>query len=172
MSRPKDQCSRFNAQCSMANTPYSPHPTSHFPIPNPQSLIPPPRSGVVLVVVIVCLVVAMAVFMSVVKLATAQRQTIKTQQWQAQAAWLAEAGLERAAARLATDPSYTGETWTIAGDQLGGPDGAAVAIRLEAVPGEPNRRLVRVQADYPDDPRDRARQEKQIVMQIPKGKEP
>ena len=124
------------------------------------------RQGVVLVVVIVCVMVAAVVFTSIVKLAAAQRRMIDRQSWQMQATWLAESGLERAAWRLAADPNYPGETWTLPADQLAGTDGAVVKINVETIPELPNRRLVRIRADYPDHPQHRSRQSKQAVVQL------
>ena len=123
------------------------------------------RRGAVLVVVLVCLAVAAAMFVVLVKLAATGRQSMQTQCWRMQAQWLAESGLERAAARLAADAKYTNETWTLAAEELGG-DAGVVRIRTEAVADQPNRRLVSVEADYPDDPQHRVRCNKQIVVDV------
>ena len=122
------------------------------------------RRGAVLVVVLVCLAVAAAMFVVLVKLAATGRQSMQTQCWRMQAQWLAESGLERAAARLA-GAKYTNETWTLAAEELGG-DAGVVRIRTEAVADQPNRRLVSVEADYPDDPQHRVRCNKQIVVDV------
>jgi Tfp pilus assembly protein PilV len=124
------------------------------------------RQGAVLVLVIVCVVVALVLLLSIAKLAAAGRRMTDQQSWQLQATWLAESGLERAAWRLAADADYTGETWTLSADQLADDDSAVVAIQVEPLPEQPNRRLVRVQADYPDHPQHRARQSTQAVVQL------
>jgi Tfp pilus assembly protein PilV len=124
------------------------------------------RRGAVLVVVLVCLAVAAAMFVVLVKLAATGRQSMQTQCWRMQAQWLAESGLERAAARLAADAKYTNETWTISAEELGGDAAGVVRIRAEAVADRPNRRLVSVEADYPDDPQHRVRCNKQIVVDV------
>jgi hypothetical protein len=93
------------------------------------------------------------------------RNAQQTQHWGVQAQWLAEAGLERAAARLAGQPGYSGETWTIPAGQLGGNVGAVVRIRVESVARPPARRRVAVEADYPDDPLHRSRCTKEIVLE-------
>ena len=134
-----------------------------------------PRSGVrrcrargaVLMVALVCVIIASVVFLSVLRVARMERQRLETEAWQVQAGWLAESGLERAAARLADQPGYTGETWNVPAGLLGGQDAAVVQIRVEAVPGKPKNRLVRVQADYPDHPQERARESKQAVVHLP-----
>jgi Tfp pilus assembly protein PilX len=124
------------------------------------------RQGAVLVVVLVCAMVALVIFASIVKLAAAGRRMADERSWEVQAIWLAESGLERAAWRLTADADYTGETWTLSADQLAAADGAVVEIQVEPIPEQPNRRLVRVQADYPDHPQHRARQSKQVVVQL------
>jgi hypothetical protein len=50
---------------------------------------------------------------------------------QAQAVLLAEAGLVRARVRVDGDASYSGETWQIAAESIGGRDGAQVVIAVE-----------------------------------------
>jgi Tfp pilus assembly protein PilV len=116
--------------------------------------------------VLVCAMVALAILVSLVKLAVAERRLVDQEAWRVQAAWLAEAGLERAAWRLAADADYAGETWSLSPEQLAATDSAVVRIRVEAVPQHPNRRLVRVQADYPDHPQHRARESKQAAVEL------
>jgi Tfp pilus assembly protein PilV len=120
--------------------------------------------------VLVCAMVALAILVSLVKLAVAERRLVDQQAWQTQAAWLAESGLERAAWRLAADASYTGETWTLSPEQLTAADSAVVRIQVEAIPQQPNRRLVSVQADYPDHPQHRSRESKQAVVELAQGR--
>ncbi len=84
--------------------------------------------------------------------------------WNLQAQWLAEAALERAAARLAKDSKYAGETWTVSAGEFVGRQGGAVKIRVGPDAGHPGRRVVRVEAYYPDDPVHRGRWEKQVTM--------
>jgi len=121
----------------------------------------------VLLVALVVVAVASMVFLSVLKSANAQRQRLQTELWRVQAAWLAESGLERAAARLATQPDYPGESWSVPAEQLGGPLAAAVRIRVEAAPAKAKDRVVRVEADYPDHPQDRVRESRQTVIRVP-----
>jgi len=122
------------------------------------------RRGAVLIVVLVCLAAAGALFAVLARQALQERRSTERLLWNAQAAWLAEAGAERAAARLAVDPAYAGETWNLSPADLAGADGGAVRIRVEKVAGNPNRRKVRVEADYPDDPTHRVREIKEIFI--------
>lgn len=116
--------------------------------------------------VIVCAMVTLVIFISIVKLAVAGRRMSHQRSWQVQATWLAESALERAAWRLAADADYTGETWTLPAQQIGGSEAAVVEIRVETITEQPNRRLVRIQANYPEHPQHRARQSKQAVVQV------
>ncbi len=100
---------------------------------------------------------ATAIFFSVVRHAALQRQALRSQWQQAQAAWLAESAIERAAARLAAQPDYRGETWNVSADELGGPDAGVAVIRVESTAERPGRRTISVEADYPDHPHLRAR---------------
>jgi len=117
-------------------------------------------------VAIVCIAVASVIFLSILRLSVAERTRVEVEAWQVQAAWLAESALERAAARLADDPDYEGETWSLSAEDLGTRDGAAVTIRAETIPEQKQRRLIRVEADYPDHPQHRARHSKQIVVEV------
>jgi hypothetical protein len=72
----------------------------------------------------------------------------------AQAVWLAEAGVRRAAARRAADAAFDGETWEIAADEIGRLSSAAVVIRLEPLDASPGAIRITASARYPaDNPR-------------------
>jgi type II secretory pathway component PulK len=122
------------------------------------------RKGAILIVILLCLAVAAAVSIAVVRQAALQRQAAQLNRRSLQACWLAEAGLERAAARLATDGKYAGETWTVAPAELAADERAVVKIRVETPAGRPERRSLRVEADYADGSGNHARQEKQITV--------
>ncbi|MDX1944337.1 MAG: hypothetical protein SFU86_02945 [Pirellulaceae bacterium] len=68
------------------------------------------RGGALVVALITLLVVGMIAGTLVTALLAAQRQN-RRQHDQAQAQWLAEAGIARGLARLAKKPAYRGETW-------------------------------------------------------------
>ena len=122
------------------------------------------RRGAVLVVAIVCVAVASILMVAIAQSLAAGRKTTQAGSWQLQAAWLAQSGLERAAWRLAADADYQGETWAIPPDQLPGHTGAVVLIEVTPIADQPDRRLVRVRADYPDHSRHRARQTTWVIV--------
>ncbi len=123
--------------------------------------------GAALIMVLVGLAVATTIFLSVLRLIAVQRQSVELQVRQIQAGWLAESAVQRATARLSAEANYRGETWNISPQDLGGRDGAAIAIRVEDVAGKPDRRKVHVEADYPADPLQRARQVREAIVSIP-----
>ena len=129
--------------------------------------MPRAEIGAVLVVVLIGMAVATMIFLSVLKLIAVQRQSVELQTRQIQAGWLAESAVQRAAARLSADADYRGETWNISAQDIGGRDGATIAIRVDDVAGKPDRRTVHVEADYPDDPYQRARQAREVIVRIP-----
>jgi type II secretory pathway component PulK len=123
------------------------------------------------IVALVCVVVASALMVVVVRRALAESKLGRSEVRRAQSHWLAESGLERAAARLAADPKYAGEVWKVpAGVITGRTDetqaGGTVRIEVTAPPGQPGQRVVRVQADWPDDPALRARHTKQATIEL------
>ena len=124
------------------------------------------RRGVALLTAIVCLAVIAVICGSLIKVVHAQRQQTRTDERKLQAEWLAEAGLDRAAARLTDSPDYLGETWQIAATEFAGRGSASVKITVEIVVDQPAKRLVRVAADYPADSDGRARHSKQAAVQI------
>lgn len=127
------------------------------------------RRGTFTVVVLVCLLVSAMVLASLLKLALLQDRQLEHGQWRLQTAWLAESGLDRAAARLAADPAYAGETWKIDAGRLGGQDFAAVVIRVEKEESQSHLRRVVVAAAYPAEGTQQARLTRQTT--IPLGQE-
>jgi type II secretory pathway component PulK len=124
------------------------------------------RRGAAMVMILTALALATMIFLAAAKLTIVQRRTIELSARQVQAEWLAESGVQRAAARLAADPKYRGETWNIAAEEFGGRDGGMVTIRVEDVPGKSDRRTLHVEADYPPDPEQRARQTRDVLVKV------
>ncbi len=75
----------------------------------------PPRQGVALIPALVCLVLVGMLCALALRTTHTQRVVGIAEHRRLQAEWLAESGLARAAARLAADPSYKGETWDVPG---------------------------------------------------------
>jgi hypothetical protein len=84
-----------------------------------------------------------------------------------QAQELAQAGLERAAARLAGDAAYAGEVWQISAAELGRSETAAVTIEVEPVADRPARRHATVLVDYPQAQERRIRHRHEGLIDLP-----
>jgi Tfp pilus assembly protein PilX len=124
------------------------------------------RRGAFTTIVLICLVLAGMLLASLLKLALMQQRQSRYEQARLQAAWLALSGLDRAAARLALEAGYAGETWNVEPARLGGADSATVIIRVERVETEANRRTVVVEAVYPAEGPHQARLTRQAILSI------
>ena len=118
-----------------------------------------------LIVIAVCSVIALAAIAALARIATEERHADRLRFWNLQAEWLAEAALEKAAASLAENTEYAGETWNLSHEEMAGRYGAAVKIDVEPVANLSTQRIVRVQVDFPNDPHDRRRMTKEVVVE-------
>jgi hypothetical protein len=124
------------------------------------------RRGAFTVVVLVCLLVSAIVLASLLKLALLHDGQLASVQMRLQAGWLADSALDRAVARLAVDPAYSGESWTIDADRLGGSDPATLVIRVEKEELQTDRRRVVVAAVYPAEGTRQARLTRQTTITL------
>jgi hypothetical protein len=124
------------------------------------------RRATALIVVLVSLAITTLLFLAATKMIVVQRKSIELNARQIQADWLADSGIRRAAARLASDANYRGEAWKISVDELGGRDAGLVTIKVERVPGKQDRRSVHVEADYPPEIEQRARERREVVIGV------
>ncbi|MCA9176956.1 MAG: hypothetical protein KDB14_20850 [Planctomycetales bacterium] len=111
------------------------------------------RRGALLLATIICVMLASTVAASAIQRCLRHRRESQLRQWQVQAAWLAHAGLERAAANLQRDDQYQGETWTMVINN----QPARVTISRDGS-------VLEVTADYPDDPHHRARERRECNL--------
>lgn len=126
-----------------------------------------PRSGAVMLAVLVCVGVAGLLMLSILQQAAIRRAEVDLAGRALQARWLAEAALDRAAARLHDDPDYRGEAWRLAADGSGAFQAAVVQIEVRPATAGEAHRHIRVQADYPDDPTYRVRVTKETTLETP-----
>jgi Tfp pilus assembly protein PilV len=124
------------------------------------------RRGVVLILVLACLAIASVLLITGIKLALSSYRVARAFSWSVQAQWLVESGMERAAAQLAADANYSGETWNISAKDLGGDDAGIVKIEVKKVPEHDKRRLIKVEAEFPDDPLDRVQYSKELTLEV------
>ncbi len=71
------------------------------------------RRGGALLIAILALAVASMIGAVLLQMAFTQRRQLQHERLRTQAGWIAEAGLQRALQKTATDPQYRGETWMV-----------------------------------------------------------
>ncbi len=106
------------------------------------------RPGAILVVSLVSLLIVMTMLGAMLRGALRDRRQLRTHRDLRQTELLLEAGVDRAAAQLADDPDYEGETWSLSADQIVGVAPGRVVIEATRDDGEPVWQ-VRVVAEYP-----------------------
>ncbi len=125
------------------------------------------RRGVLLIAVLVTLTLLISLFGYWIRIIVLEQRQMRVQQNALQAELLAESGLERAAARLATESDYAGETWRIDTAQLSGRGEGQVQIEITPVPDQPSARAVRVSADYPVEGVAHVRRQRTLQINLP-----
>lgn len=114
----------------------------------------------------IALLLASVIGVALLKTALTQRRLARREQDRAQSEWLAESGVERAAALLAGNAGYKGETWSLAAKELGGDKAGRVVIEVAPVSSDPNRRRITVTADFPAGTQQRSRTSKVIEIDV------
>ncbi len=108
-----------------------------------------PRHGAATLLLILCLAVLGMVCGATYRAIALDERLARHERQRAQAWWLAEAGLQRALARLDSEPGFRGEVWSIDAAELGGSDGAIVNIQLRGDAADGRQREVVATAQYP-----------------------
>ena len=117
--------------------------------------------------VLVCLLVVTLVAASLVQvLVLSHRQTDKELQ-HLQAFWIAEAGLHRGRRAILQDPTFSGSRWEVTLDVNGHAQQAVARIQVEAVPNQPQKRLLVVEAFWPNDSLDRSLERRELLISLP-----
>ena len=124
------------------------------------------RRGFIAAAVLLGLIVLAMLMGLLIRSALIRRTETARAERRLQAETLARSGLERAAARLATNPGYDGETWEITADSLGKRDSGLVRIAVEKIDGQPDRRRVTSRADYPGRPESRSRVTRTRIVEL------
>lgn len=122
------------------------------------------RAGVALLIVLTALVVVGASISLALRANLAARAEARRTARRLQAEYLAVAGYDLAAAQLAADANYTGQTWDLAAEELGGQDRAVVVIEVAASAVGERTRAVTVVADYPAEAASVDRERHRFVM--------
>jgi hypothetical protein len=120
--------------------------------------------------VLVVMMVCSLLFGAMLRTGREEHRFLRAQQSRVQAMELAQAGLERAAARLAADSAYQSEVWQILPAELNGRQGAVVNIEIEAIDGRPQSRRIRVEVNYPPTGQQRVQHRRAALIDL-SGKE-
>ena len=121
--------------------------------------------GVVLPIVLIGLLVITMFGAAIARSLVSQSKHARRLEWQQQAAWLAESGVQRASNRLANEADYEGETWRIDSDNSGLDAAAVVLIHVEQADESDGGHLVTVEALYPADSIRRVTHRRELTMQ-------
>jgi hypothetical protein len=122
------------------------------------------RTGAILVIVLISLLVAMVLGGELIKATVVRHRQTRLAEQRQQSFWLAESAVQRALHALSESPDYEGETWRVSGEYLaGGLTGLAViSVKPSGEAGQ--GRLIRVEAHYPDDPVHRTLYERELLV--------
>ena len=105
------------------------------------------RCGAVLIVTLVCLVIVMALVGTMLVGAMRRGRQMKVERDLVQCELLLQAGIDRAADRLAASPAdYEGETFEITAAEIGGTSTGQLTIEITRNGPQPQ---VHVQTEYP-----------------------
>jgi hypothetical protein len=127
----------------------------------------PVRSGAILAMVLVCLLVASMLGIALVERVVMRHRQMTVVAQRQQCFWLAESGAQRALQRLAKSPDYPGETWVVPAQVLGGTQSGAVTIQVtKATEPRVGQRIV-VEARFPDDPIRRTVCQRELFVKQP-----
>jgi len=110
----------------------------------------PRRSGLMIIAALVCLLVVTSIVGSMVQSALRARRQLHVERDRRQAELLLEAGANRAAARLAVEPGFLGETWELPAEAIIGQGDGHVTTEVSRNANNQNWQ-VHVVAEYPLD---------------------
>ena len=124
------------------------------------------RRGSLVMILIICLVLISVLGASLVRVGLSQRKQSRRESDRLQATWLAEAGVERAAAKLRLDAAYSGEEWELTKDQITDKFAGSVNIKVSSDEANANRRIISVTATYPTAATLQSRTSKEIGIDL------
>ena len=99
--------------------------------------------------VMICLALVMMLMVAWFKTISLERQQLRAQQNRIQAEYLAQSALVRAAARLAAEGAYDGESFDVSAESLASNAPAKVTIKVAAIPDDAQARWITVSARVP-----------------------
>ena len=124
------------------------------------------RRGAVLVALLICLLIVLMISAAAVQVLVMQNRVTRAESHQIQAAWLADSALDRAIARMAKDAKYDGETWEVLLDDGIDSNGGVAVIAVEAAEAPSNRRIISVEARWPDVPVYYVMEQRELIIDL------
>jgi Tfp pilus assembly protein PilX len=109
---------------------------------------PSARRGTVLIVALVCLLIGMTLVCALLQGTLRARRQLRVERDRRQTELLLQAGLDRAALRLAKETDYRGESWDIPAASLSGNSAALVTIKVSRE-ADDHPWQIHVVAEYP-----------------------
>jgi Tfp pilus assembly protein PilV len=106
------------------------------------------RRGLVIIAALVCLLIVTSIVTAMLQNALRARRQLRAERDRRQVELLIEAGAGRAARRLASEPSFRGDTWDIPADAIVGSGAGRVTSEITPAADRENWQ-VRVVAEYP-----------------------
>ena len=106
------------------------------------------RHGISILLVLICLIVVTGAVAAMLRNLTLVNRQAKQRRFAVQADWLAESGMERAAAALVRDVDYRKEVWNVT-DPTWGQRSGQVEIKVEPHKAEADRVRVTSAATFP-----------------------
>ena len=106
------------------------------------------RRGAVLVAALVCLLIVMTMLGGMLLAAVRSTRQLQRERDLRQCELLLDAGLDRAAQRLATDATYRGEIWSLTFDAITGSGEGQVTIEVASA-SDATSQQINVVAEYP-----------------------
>ena len=122
-----------------------------------------PKKGIVMVVALVCLLIVMAMLGQMLLGVVRSGRQLHRERDRRQCELLLQAGMERAAYRLAEEPEYSGETWAVESADILGQGAGEVTIERKADENAAAVRLL-VTAEYPTGSEHSVRRSRSLLL--------
>lgn len=107
------------------------------------------RSGAILAMALVCLVVVSIFSVSTIRRVVEQRRLTTHQRYRLQGLWLAESAKQRAVAQLNLDRDYEGETWCVEADTFANDKSGIAVIQVVEIAKDSSQRRIVIESQYP-----------------------
>lgn len=108
-----------------------------------------PRRGAVLIFAMMAMLVGSMLIVALMRTASLTHRTLKQEEIRLQANQLADAGCSRLIRLLQKNPEFTDEAWTVPPEQLEPGRTATVRMKVSTDTAKPNRKLAKVEVEYP-----------------------